>query len=198
MDHTYQRRLLLFFVLLAGFLGGTVLPELLRMGNGTYAGFFSMYSFRKFEEIKIDSGAVFLSVAAVRVQTLLFLWMSSYTAAGLLFHLVYAWWLAASAGMLLALFALRDGYHGLILFGCCLMPQWIVYTAMWRQEAAFFLEQQQRKRYTQVGNTALPGKIKVKYDFQVLLRLLGLCLLGSAVEAYLGLWTLKIFLQIFV
>lgn len=196
MGYSYRRRMLFFLVLFSGLLTGLSLPELLRMGNGTYAGFFSMYGFRKFGQIRIDLPAVFRTVASVRLQTLVFLWMSCYTSLGIWFHLGYAWWLAASGGMLLALFALRDGYQGLWLFFCCLLPQWFVYAVMWRREAEF-LVRKQRGAYETLAGAFPAARTKVRRDLHVFAGLVALCLFGSAVESFLGLWTLKIFLQFF-
>lgn len=180
-------------VLLSGFLAGTALPELFRMGTGDYAGFMSLYSFRKYGESAAAPAARLLPyIVSGRIQTLLFLWMSSYTAAGLLFHLVYAWWLAASAGMLLALFLLRGGYEGILLFLCCLFPQWLLYGSVWQREFhALF----RRRRYSGAGNAA--GMLSERRrDLRELAGMAGLCLLGCCAEAFLGMWTLRVFLQL--
>lgn len=181
-------------VLLLGFFSGTAVPELLRMGTGTYAGFLSLYSFRKYEEGVVSAARILPYIAAGRLKTLLFLWMSSYTTAGLLFHFAYAWWLAASAGMLLSLFILRDGYEGLLLFFCCLFPQWILYGTMWQREIAFLLRQW-RRGGTETGNRMLAALYS--RDLMELGSMVALCLLGCAAETFLGTWTLKIFLQYF-
>ncbi len=189
------RRVVVALVLLAGFLAGTALPELLRMGTGTYAGFLSLYGLQKYEGRASAAGDVLPYIAACRLKTLLFLWMSSYTAAGLLFHLAYAWWLAASAGMLLALFMLRDGYEGVLLFFCCLFPQWLLYGMMWQKEAECLV-----RRWRRIGSgaPAVGGGTGVyRKDLAELAGMVGLCLLGCGAEAFLGTWTLKIFLKFF-
>lgn len=132
----------LLFVL-SGLLAGAALPELMHMGDGSYAGFASLYAVQKFETSQIQYMDVFMYVLSVRIITLLFLWMSCFTPAGKLFHLLYFWWLAASGGMLLALFALKKGGQGLILFGCSLLPQWILYAAMWKRELGFLIGSQE-------------------------------------------------------
>lgn len=189
------RKLTVTLILLLGFLTGTALPELLRMGSGTYAGFLSIYGFQKYEARALSAVNLLPYIASVRLRTLLFLWMSSYTAAGLLFHLAYAWWLAASAGMLLALFMLRDGYEGILLFFCCLFPQWLLYGAMWQKEAGFLLRQWRRSGS---GLTDGGGRMSMyRKDLADLSGMAGLCLLGCGAEAFLGTWTLKIFLKFF-
>ncbi len=194
MRNRYQK-LAVALLLLLGFLFGTALPELLRMGTGTYAGFLSLYGLQKYKERAVSAVNVLPYIAAGRLRTLLFLWMSSYTAAGFLFHLAYAWWLAASAGMLLAVFMLRDGHEGLLLFFCCLFPQWLLYGAMWQKEVAFLLRQW---RGSDLGLADSRGRGSMyRRDLSELAGMVGLCLLGCGAEAFLGTWTLKIFLKFF-
>lgn len=177
---------------LLGFLLGTALPEILRMGTGSYAGFVSLYSFSRFQEISPDPQRLFLYLVPVRIKALLFLWMSGYTAAGVLFHLCYLFWLTCSAGMLLSLFILRDGYEGILLFLCCLFPQWLLYGSVWKRELGIFLRRMEGNRYRERGALlSVPGR-----ELQELGGMAGLCILGCGVEAWLGLWTLKIFLKI--
>lgn len=187
------RQIAVLLFLLTGFFAGTAIPELLSMGTGDYTGFFSLYSFRKYENMQVHSLDLFWYIARLRVWTLLFLWMSTYTGAGILFHMAYAGWLAVSAGMLLALFTLRDGYEGLLLLACCLFPQWILYASMWKKETEILLERNQK-------TVSPPGRrvsMICRSDLAELGSLLLLCLGGCACEAFLGTWTLKIFLQIF-
>lgn len=187
------RQIAVLLFLLTGFFAGTAIPELLSMGTGDYTGFFSLYSFRKYENMQVHSLDLFWYIARLRVWTLLFLWMSTYTGAGILFHMAYAGWQAVSAGMLLALFTLRDGYEGLLLLACCLFPQWILYASMWKKETEILLERNQK-------TVSLPGRrvsMICRSDLAELSSLLLLCLGGCACEAFLGTWTLKIFLQIF-
>lgn len=215
MREQRRRQLLILFILLTGFFVGSALPELLHMGTGSYAGFFSLYSFQKYEIAEVAPWRIFPYVLSIRMQTLLFLWMSSFTAVGFLFHAAYIWWLAAAAGMLLALFTLRDGYEGLLFFSCCIFPQWIVYVAMWKREVQFLF----RKSGLQTWDTSMdehqenfphPEEKYVDYlpresrrlrfhhprDLADLAAMMGLCLLGCFAESFLGTWTLKIFLQI--
>ena len=192
MREQRHRQILILFILLTGFFLGSVLPELLHMGTGTYAGFFSLYSFQKYEETTVNSRNLFPYILTTRLQPLLFLWMSSFTAAGILFHVLYGVWLSVAAGMLLALFTLREGYEGLVFFCCCLFPQWILYLTMWKREVHFLIEQQKRRFH---GNTAAIGSL-LRKDLLELAGMMGFALLGSAMEAFLGTWTLKIFLQI--
>lgn len=187
MELQRRRKLIFLGILLAGFLTGSILPELLYMGSGTYAGFFSLYSLHKFEGMAVDAGELFPYILNVRLKTLLFLWMSSFTAAGFLFHGIYAWWLAAAAGVLLSLFTLRDGQEGLLLFFCCLFPQWILYAAMWKREFMFLV------RGTKEGENR---SFFYRKELAGLGIMCGYCILGSLAEAFLGIWTMKIFLRI--
>lgn len=182
--------LLLFPAL--GLLTGSALPELLRMGNGSYAGLSSLYSFRVYESISVDLPDLFLYVAQTRLWTLLFLWMSSFTSLGLLFHLCYAWWVAASFAMLLSLFVLRSGMQGILLFFCCVFPQWLVYAILWKREAASWIR---RERGGQEITGVTVKRIRKK-DAAELLGLAALCLFGCACEAFLGTWTLKLYLRL--
>lgn len=177
--------------LLLGLLLGTALPELLRMGTGSYAGFVSLYSFNKFQETSPDTRRLFFYLVPVRIKALLFLWMSAYTAAGVLFHCFYLFWLACSAGMLLSLFILRDGYEGILLFLCCLFPQWLLYGSVWKRELGIFFRRLEGRGYREGGTvSAVSGR-----DLRELGEMGALCVFGCGVEAWLGLWTLKIFLR---
>ena len=178
MDKRQRWYLLLFFILLCGFFAGSALPEVLHMGTGTYAGFFSMYSLQKYRQTEMSPWRLFVYVLAVRIRPLLFLWMSAYTAAGLLFHALYFAWISMAAGMLLALFVLKEGYEGMLLFCCCLLPQWIMYVTMWKMELKMLLERKNGKDLSRLGKRC------------------GLCAVGAAVEAFTGTWIIKIFLQI--
>lgn len=184
--------LLILLFLSTGLLSGCALPELLRMGTGSYAGFSSLYSFREYSTASVNSLDIFPCVASVRLRTLLFLWMSSFTTAGILFHLLYAWWLTASAAMLLSLFALRDGAHGILIFVCCLFPQWFLYGLMWRQEIGVWLQ----RLHGISGTSDTFVRVIRKNDLAELGRLLLLCVSGCACEAFLGKWTLQVFLQL--
>lgn len=194
MHTEYHRQIFLWLLLLSGFLAGSALPELLHMGTGTYAGFFSLYGLQKYQAAQADIGRVFSYVLTARLRPLLFLWMSSFTTAGLLFHAFYFWWLAAASGMLLALFVLRSGMNGMLLFGCCLFPQWILYAAMWREEAEFLIRKQKNSPQMQI--CAVPAGHLWRTDLWMLARLAGYCLMGALTETFLGNWTMKIFLEL--
>lgn len=196
---------------LAGFSAGTALPELFRMGTGSYAGFLSLYGLQKYGTGAVSAARLLPYIASGRMRTLLFLWMSSYTAAGFLFHLLYVGWLAVSAGMLASLFALRGGYQGILLLFCCLFPQWLLYGTMWYREAEFLFRKQRiagylspnsaenpvRARFRGIGRKAGRRAYRPVYagDLAALGGMIGLCLLGCCAEAFLGMWTLRIFLQ---
>lgn len=193
MMNRYQKTAAFVLAMLTGLLMGTAVPEVLRMGTGSYAGFFSLYSFQKYETAAIASRDVLPYILTVRMKTLLFLWMSSYTTLGLVFHFAYAWWLAASAGMLLSLFVLRDGYEGVLLFLCCLFPQWILYAAAWRHELTFLFGRWGRGRLE--GASYAP--VLRRREIAGFGKMAGFCILGCLAEAFLGTWTIKIFLQYF-
>ena len=130
--------LCLVAALLFGTLAGVALPEVFRMREGTYAGFFSLYGMEKMQEMEVLLWPIFGYLLSSRLRTLLFLWMSSYTPLGLWMHLFFAGWLGCSGGMLLSLFALRQGVQGIGLFFCCTLPQWIfLRTAVEKGTAAF-------------------------------------------------------------
>lgn len=186
-----QRHQILFVLLLfSGFLAGSALPELLHMGNGTYAGFFSLYSLQRYQTVQVGFRTVFAYVLSTRLQPLFFLWMSSFTAAGLLFHALYIWWLMAAAGMMLALFVLKGGPEGVVQFGCCLFPQWILYSSMWKREGLFLIRQQQKRRQGCVVST----EHFWQSDLLELAKLTSFCVLGALIETFLGKWTVQIFL----
>lgn len=188
-----DRRILPVLLFLAtGVLLGSALPELLGMGDGSYAGLSGIYSFRVYENSSSNPLDLFCYVASGRMRTLLLLWMSSFTSVGIIFHLGYAWWVISSGAMLLSLFGLRNGFQGIVLFGCCVLPQWILYAALWKREAVAWMR---RNREQPVLTTGRIQKINGK-DLQELVGLTVLCLVGCACEAFLGTWTLRLYLQL--
>lgn len=193
MENTRRQTALIIFTVLGGFLAGTAVPELFRMGTGDYASLLSIYSLRKYEYTTVEAVRLLSYIISVRLPVLLFLWMSCYTTAGLLFHLVYAWWLAASAGMLLAVFMLKEGFGGIMLFACCLFPQWILYASMWRRELSVLF-----RKMSSMGYAAGSVSSIYKTELLELASLAALCLAGCAAEAFLGIWTLRLFGQLFL
>lgn len=195
MNRSSHKKILFLIFAAAGLLMGTAVPGLFRMGTGNYAGFFSLYSMQKYQQKVQDGTAETIGllpyILSVRLKTLIFLWMSSFTTAGLLFHAVYFWWLAVSAGMLLSLLLLREGIRGALLFGCCLLPQWMLYSMMWHREAGVFLHRWRLGADISQVNTASVRK----KELQELVRMVLLCLLGCGAEVFLGRWTLRLFMN---
>lgn len=192
MRRRYAYQTAVVFYMLVLFLAGTAVPELFRMGTGTYTGFCSMYSFSLYERMEIRIWDLFEYILKIRILTFLFLWLSAQTVIGTAVHVLYAGWLSLSAGMLLALFTLRNGKEGVLLLGCCLLPQWILYLAAFGQEWEVLLEGRLKEIRVWNGNL-LTG---TKREWIQLGKILLWCTAGCACEAFLGTWTLKIFLQI--
>lgn len=192
MKQSRNRKMIVILVCLSGLLAGMLVPEALRMGEGNYAGFTSLYSFQKYENMTVSYEKILLYIFHGRMKMLLFLWMSSFSAVGFFCHLVYGWWLAASGGMLLSLFLLKEGYGGIPLFFCCLFPQWIWYGAMWKKEFIFLWD---KWRYDFTGHPQV--RPVFSKNLVELGKMTALCLGGTVTETFLGTWTLKIFLQFF-
>lgn len=215
-----ERRILISFgaAALLGLLAGVAAPELFHMGDGTYAGFFSLYSFGKFEQLP-DTGFVrlFWYLAMRRLRLFLFLWMSSYTPVGFGLHLLWLFWMFFAGGMLLALFLLREGTNGILLFLCCLLPQWILYALAFRAELRLYVtrhsvcrgwncgmpygqareNENQAEFVTEYDREALESDQKEKFPGRVmgeLVSMLMLCLTGCGMEAFIGLRLLQVFL----
>ena len=114
-----ERRILISFgaAALLGLLAGVAAPKLFRMGDGSYAGFFSLYSFGKFAQLPdLDFTQLFWYLLVKRLRLICFLWMSSYTPFGFFAHLLLLFWIFFAGGMLLSLFLLREGTNGILLF----------------------------------------------------------------------------------
>lgn len=178
--------------LLFGILTGVTLPELFRMREGTYAGFFSLYGMKKIQESEIMLWPIFGYLLSSRMRTLLFLWMSSYTPVGLWLHLIFAAWLGCSGGMLVSLFALRQGVQGIGLFFCCTLPQWIFYGLQWKKELQLFLTHNLLREIVTADGFPYPGR-RARIDW---IAMVLYCVSGCAAETFLGLWSVKIFLKI--
>ncbi len=193
MKEGQREWILLCAVVCGGFFAGSVLPGILKMGSGTYAGLLSQYSLSRYQEIRVSGWELFTAVFQKRLSFFLFLWMSSYTVIGLAFHGLCLFMLASAAGLLLAVFLLQEGYGGALLFFCCLMPQWMLYLAAWREELFFLFH----RRCWRADTLPQGGAVMGRYDLKVLGKILLLCLWGCGVECFLGTWTMKIFLQYF-
>ena len=175
--------------LLFGILAGVALPEVFRMREGTYAGFFSLYGMKKMQEMEVLLLPIFGYLLSSRLRTLLFLWMSSYTPLGLWLHLFFTGWLGCSGGMLLSLFALRQGVQGIGLFFCCTLPQWIFYTA-----ALLFYANSKKRQSRIVGWNSWQDRTRQLAEAGLVT---GCVLLGTFVESFVNpavfAWVLKIF-----
>lgn len=211
-----ERRILISFgaAALLGLLAGVAAPELFHMGDGSYAGFFSLYSFGKFEQLP-DTGfaQLFWYLLVKRLRLLFFLWMSSYTPLGLFLHLLLAFWTFFSGGMLLSLFLLREGTNGILLFLCCLLPQWILYALAFRAEfRQYFLRQGSFREWSDgmisnpeteavteydrekpVSDLEEPFSGREKGEFA---GMLAFGLIGCGMEAFIGLRLLQVFLRL--
>ena len=103
-----ERRILISFgaAALLGLLAGVAAPKLFHMGDGSYAGFFSLYSFGKFAQLPdSDFTQLFWYLLVKRLRLICFLWMSSYTP---------FWIFCASASAFLDFFCRR--YAAVTLF----------------------------------------------------------------------------------
>ena len=95
-----ERRILISFgaAALLGLLAGVAAPKLFRMGDGSYAGFFSLYSFGKFAQLPdLDFTQLFWYLLVKRLRLICFLWMSSYTPFGFFAHLLLLFWIFLQA-----------------------------------------------------------------------------------------------------
>ena len=59
MENARRQTALIIFTVLGGFLAGTAVPELFRMGTGDYASLFSVYSLRKYEHTTVEAVRLF-------------------------------------------------------------------------------------------------------------------------------------------
>lgn len=80
-----------------------------------------------------------------------------------------------------------------MLFGCCLLPQWILYASMWRRELSVLFRKMRSTGYLTESVSSI-----YKAELVELASLVALCLAGCAAEAFLGIWTLRLFGQLFL
>lgn len=199
---------------LLGVLAGVAVPKLFCMGDGSYAGFFSLYSFGKFTQLP-DTGfaKLFWYLAVKRLRLFFFLWMGSYTPLGFLLHLLLGFWTFFACSMLLSLFLLREGTNGMLLFLCCLLPQWILYALAFRAELRqYFMRygscregsggmasDPEAEAVTEYGREKLVSDLEGKVSGRLkgeTASMLTLCLAGCGMEAFIGLRLLQVFLQL--
>ena len=211
-----ERRILISFgaAALLGLLAGVAAPKLFHMGDGSYAGFFSLYSFGKFAQLPdSDFTQLFWYLLVKRLRLICFLWMSSYTPFGFFAHLLLLFWIFFAGGMLLSLFLLREGTNGILLFLCCLLPQWILYILAFRGELRLYFSTYGMDRKWDCGiisgresepraeSPAEYGRATRASDFEKtfsgwmrreLLSMLMLCTVGCGMEAFIGLRLLQV------
>ena len=211
-----ERRILISFgaAALLGLLAGVAAPKLFHMGDGSYAGFFSLYSFGKFAQLPdSDFTQLFWYLLVKRLRLICFLWMSSYTPFGFFAHLLLFFWIFFAGGMLLSLFLLREGTNGILLFLCCLLPQWILYVLAFRGELRLYFSTYGMERKWDYGvisgregepraePPAEYDREKLESDFEKslsgwmrreLLSMLMLCTVGCGMEAFIGLRLLQV------
>ena len=184
------------------------------MGDGSYAGFFSLYSFGKFAQLPdSDFTQLFWYLLVKRLRLICFLWMSSYTPFGFFAHLLLLFWIFFAGGMLLSLFLLREGTNGILLFLCCLLPQWILYVLAFRGELRLYFSKYgiERKRdcgiisgregepreecpaeYDRATRTLDFEKTYSGWMRREFLSMLMLCTVGCGMEAFIGLRLLQV------
>ena len=211
-----ERRILISFgaAALLGLLAGVAAPKLFRMGDGSYAGFFSLYSFGKFAQLPdSDFIQLFWYLLVKRLRLICFLWMSSYTPFGFFAHLLLLFWIFFAGGMLLSLFLLREGTNGILLFLCCLLPQWILYVLAFRGELRLYFSKYgiERKRdcgiisgregepreecpaeYDRATRTLDFEKTYSGWMRREFLSMLMLCTVGCGMEAFIGMRLLQV------
>ena len=127
--------------LLFGILAGVALPEVFRMREGTYAGFFSLYGMKKMQEMEVLLLPIFGYLLSSRLRTL---------------------------------------------------PQWIFYGLQWKKELQLFLSHTLPREDFSAGVFPYPSR-RAKIDW---IAMVLYCISGCAVETFLGLWSVKIFLKI--
>lgn len=211
-----ERRILISFgaAALLGLLAGVAAPKLFHMGDGSYAGFFSLYSFGKFAQLPdSDFTQLFWYLLVKRLRLICFLWMSSYTPFGFFAHLLLLFWIFFAGGMLLSLLLLREGTNGILLFLCCLLPQWILYILAFRGELRLYFSTYGMERKWDCGiisgrESEPQAECPAEYDRATwasdfektlsgrmkreLLSMLMLCTVGCGMEAFIGLRLLQV------
>lgn len=176
---------------LAGFFLGILIPELLYMGSGSYTGLMSLYGIGQFEQKTLEPEVLFPYIVSSRLQIFIFLWMSCYTPLGLLTHTGLVLWLGLSAGMLISVFVLRHGYEGILLFLCCILPQWIPYGTVIGREIVFLEHKIHKKRFAGEGTAGNA----VYYELREMAVMTAICLLGCVLETVFGLKAFQVFLR---
>ena len=115
-----ERQILISFgaAALLGLLAGVAAPKLFHMGDGSYAGFFSLYSFGKFAQLPdSDFTQLFWYLLVKRLRLICFLWMSSYTPFGFFAHLLLLFWIFFAAILLLLAIFPEISYELCRIFG---------------------------------------------------------------------------------
>ena len=139
--------------------------------------------------------------------------MSSYTPFGFFAHLLLLFWIFFAGGMLLSLFLLREGTNGILLFLCCLLPQWILYVLAFRGELRLYFSKYgiERKRdcgiisgregepreecpaeYDRATRTLDFEKTYSGWMRREFLSMLMLCTVGCGMEAFIGMRLLQV------
>lgn len=185
-----RMRIIIVTVITFGFFCGVSIPEIFHMNQGSYAGLLSVYGLQGFEHSRPEPVALFYYVFRSRSAGLILLWMSCYTPIGTALHVLCLLWLSASFGILASVFLLRQGYQGILLLLCCILPQWVIYLSVLRQEFSFLIEKSRRSGSGSIVESNVGGR-----DLQGLGKMLLACLTGCILETWFGLYIFQLFLR---
>lgn len=123
------------FVFMTGFVIGVLLINFWDKAENVEEGLVSLYTLERLKYFEIDNGKLFWYVLEERLKVLFLLALLSTTILGIATVYCYMAWLGLSLGALLATMTLRFGMKGILLFGACAFPQYVLYIPL----MAFFI-----------------------------------------------------------
>lgn len=161
------------------------------MREGTYAGFFSLYGMKKMQEMEVLLLPIFGYLLSSRAAHPPFLWMSSYTPldCGCICSLQGAWVLRRHAAFAFYIEAGCAGDRSLFLLHAAAVD---FLRAAVEKELQLFLSHTLPREDFSAGVFPYPSR-RAKIDW---IAMVLYCISGCAVETFLGLWSVKIFLKI--
>lgn len=156
-------------------------------------------SLSRLRYMKVDGGSFFLYVLRERMGTVALLCVLATTYLGGVVVAAYTFGMGAMAGIILSVASIRYGIKGVLLIAVSVLPQYLLLVPaymmllVWCYRLCMALYHPERSSETGYG-------IRRPYLFRKavqLLVILGIILLGSALESYMNPMVLSSFLKIF-
>lgn len=189
----------LIWTLLGGLLIGIVFVNLKRNLFVNEIDFLGTDVLYEMKYMSLDYGTFFWEVLKKRIIPIICIMVLATTYLGVVASYAYAGWLGASVGMFLGTAIIRYGVKGLFLCFVTMFPHYLIYLPAWllllkgARELCSCIYFPGGCRGTYINGR----KDEIRFGLKVLLKVLGVVIIGIIVESYVNPKLLLSFLKIF-